>query len=221
MSPRPRSVPPPPTPLRAPSMAMSHLLPLLHSKHADFVLLAGDMFHENKPSRRTMHSTMSILGAHVFGTEPVFMQLLTNPAEVLKKRQVCTALFPPPRPPWLVIHCSSKPLPVPWKWQANFLDPSLSVSLPVFSIHGNHDDPSREGQPTLRVLSCAPLAHSDTHHLLFLLVVPSPQPIGSFRPSTPILALPRAQAWATPCRPWTSYPSPTWSTTSAPQVRPT
>ena len=84
-------------------------------KHADFVLLAGDMFHENKPSRRTMHSTLSILSEHVFGTDPVFMQLLTNPAEVLKKRQV------------------------------NFLNPTLSVSLPIFSIHGNHDDPSREG----------------------------------------------------------------------------
>ena len=84
-------------------------------KRADFVLLAGDMFHENKPSRRTMHSTLSILSEHVFGTDPVFMQLLINPAEVLKKRQV------------------------------NFLNASLCVCLPIFSIHGNHDDPSREG----------------------------------------------------------------------------
>ena len=26
-------------------------------KNADMVLIAGDMFHENKPSRRTLHST--------------------------------------------------------------------------------------------------------------------------------------------------------------------
>lgn len=28
---------------------------------------------------------------------------------------------------------------------ANYLDPDLNVELPVFSIHGNHDDPSGDG----------------------------------------------------------------------------
>lgn len=27
----------------------------------------------------------------------------------------------------------------------NYEDPHYAVSLPVFSIHGNHDDPSRDG----------------------------------------------------------------------------
>jgi len=27
----------------------------------------------------------------------------------------------------------------------NYMDPNLNVSLPVFSIHGNHDDPSGDG----------------------------------------------------------------------------
>jgi double-strand break repair protein MRE11 len=26
----------------------------------------------------------------------------------------------------------------------NYLDPNYSVHLPIFSIHGNHDDPSRD-----------------------------------------------------------------------------
>jgi len=25
---------------------------------------------------------------------------------------------------------------------ANYYDPNLNISLPIFSIHGNHDDPS-------------------------------------------------------------------------------
>jgi len=34
----------------------------------------------------------------------------------------------------------------------NFEDPYLSVDLPVFSIHGNHDDPCRDGQELLAAL---------------------------------------------------------------------
>jgi double-strand break repair protein MRE11 len=29
--------------------------------------------------------------------------------------------------------------------QVNYEDPYYSVGLPVFAIHGNHDDPTREG----------------------------------------------------------------------------
>jgi len=32
---------------------------------------------------------------------------------------------------------------------ANFLDPLTSVDQPIFSIHGNHDDPTRDGQGEL------------------------------------------------------------------------
>lgn len=29
--------------------------------------------------------------------------------------------------------------------RVNYEDPNFSVGLPIFSIHGNHDDPTREG----------------------------------------------------------------------------
>ena len=29
--------------------------------------------------------------------------------------------------------------------RVNYEDPHMSVALPIFSIHGNHDDPTREG----------------------------------------------------------------------------
>ena len=32
-----------------------------------------------------------------------------------------------------------------FKRQVNYENPYFSVGLPVFSIHGNHDDPAREG----------------------------------------------------------------------------
>lgn len=36
-------------------------------------------------------------------------------------------------------------LPVFSFGRVNYEDPNYSVGLPVFSIHGNHDDPAREG----------------------------------------------------------------------------
>jgi double-strand break repair protein MRE11 len=38
--------------------AFEEVLIKAKAQSADFVLLAGDVFHENKPSRRTLHSTM-------------------------------------------------------------------------------------------------------------------------------------------------------------------
>lgn len=41
---------------------------------------------------------------------------------------------------------------------ANYEDPDINVAIPVFSIHGNHDDPSGEGRlGALDILSVAGL----------------------------------------------------------------
>lgn len=79
------------------------------NKNADFVLLAGDLFHDNKPSRRTMHATMDLLRSHVYGDEPVFFKITNEQMEVFKNRRAT----------------------------ANFEDPHQAISLPVFSIHGS------------------------------------------------------------------------------------
>ena len=42
----------------------------------------------------------------------------------------------------------------------NFEDPNLNVGLPVFTIHGNHDDPSGEGNlSSVDVLSSSGLVN--------------------------------------------------------------
>ena len=84
------------------------------SNHADLVLLAGDMFHENKPSRRTLHGTIDLLRKYCFGNDSVYIEMLNEQTEVFKNR---------------------------WG-KVNYEDPYQAISLPVFSIHGNHDDPS-------------------------------------------------------------------------------
>jgi double-strand break repair protein MRE11 len=42
------------------------------------VLIAGDLFHDNKPSRRTLHKTMDIIRRYTFGPNPVKIQILSN-----------------------------------------------------------------------------------------------------------------------------------------------
>lgn len=78
------------------------------------VLLAGDLFHDNMPSRQTLHDTLALLREHCMGDAPVSLQIHSDQA----------------------VHFANR-FPV-----ANYLDPNLNVSLPVFSIHGNHDDPT-------------------------------------------------------------------------------
>lgn len=52
----------------------------------DFVLLGGDLFHENKPSRRTLYRTMDILRRHCMGDEPVSFQIISEQKENFKDR---------------------------------------------------------------------------------------------------------------------------------------
>lgn len=48
-------------------------------------------------------------------------------------------------------YCSDQSTDFPSRFAtANFLDQNLNVSIPVFSIHGNHDDPC--GNPSLCAL---------------------------------------------------------------------
>ena len=88
-----------------------------NEKHADLVLIAGDMFHENKPSRRTLHSTFDIVQRHVLGEKDVFIEILNDQTHTFRAGH----------------------------GQVNFYNPYHAISLPIFAIHGNHDDPSRDG----------------------------------------------------------------------------
>jgi double-strand break repair protein MRE11 len=85
--------------------------------HCDMVLIAGDLFHENRPSRRTLHKTMEILRRYGMGRDAVKIELLSNAANQFRSAV---------------------------SGMANYQDPNYAVHLPVFSIHGNHDDPSRD-----------------------------------------------------------------------------
>lgn len=48
-------------------------------RDVDFILLGGDLFHENRPSRTTLFQVMGALREYTLGDKPVSVELLSNP----------------------------------------------------------------------------------------------------------------------------------------------
>lgn len=103
----------------------------------DAILLSGDLFHESKPSLNVMNRSIGLLRKYVMGNRPIGFSLLSDPA----------------------INFPGHPVPC-----ANFQDPNLNVSVPVFTIHGNHDDPLGEKSPSpVDVLAASGLVNHFGH----------------------------------------------------------
>ncbi|KAK6644631.1 hypothetical protein RUM43_000899 [Polyplax serrata] len=99
----------------------------------DLILLGGDLFHYNNPSQKCMNKCMELLRMYTLGNKPVYFELLSNAREVFSN---------------------------PISETTNYLDDNINVSIPVFSIHGNHDDPSGVGHfSALDTLSSAGLVN--------------------------------------------------------------
>lgn len=90
---------------------------LAKERDVDMVLLAGDLFHENKPSRKSMYQVMRSLRMNCLGDKPCELEFLSDASENF--------------------HGAFN--------HVNYEDLDINIAIPVFSIHGNHDDPSGEG----------------------------------------------------------------------------
>lgn len=55
------------------------ILEIARDSDVDFILLAGDLFHENRPSRTCMHQVIALLREYTLGDKPVPFELLSDP----------------------------------------------------------------------------------------------------------------------------------------------
>ena len=94
--------------------AFEEILQTAVEMEVDMVLLGGDLFHENKPSRMSVFKAISLLRTYCLGDKPVEIRVVSQQDENFRNKRV------------------------------NYEDPNFNVGLPVFSINGNHDDPTRE-----------------------------------------------------------------------------
>ncbi|KAK5651952.1 hypothetical protein OQA88_11494 [Cercophora sp. LCS_1] len=93
------------------------IMTLARTEEVDMVLLGGDLFHENRPSRKAMYQVMRSLRRNCLGMKPCELEFMSDANEVFE------GAFN----------------------HVNYEDPDINISIPVFSIHGNHDDPSGDG----------------------------------------------------------------------------
>ena len=57
---------------------------LAKEKDVDMVLLAGDLFHDNKPSRKAMFNVMRSLRMNCYGEKPCELEMLSDSSEVFE-----------------------------------------------------------------------------------------------------------------------------------------
>ncbi|SGY15283.1 BQ5605_C013g07313 [Microbotryum silenes-dioicae] len=95
------------------------ILELAVANDVDLLLLAGDLFHENRPSRTSLYQVISSLREFTQGRRPIELDIVSDAGIGIRR----DATWP----------------------SINYLDENINVGLPVFSIHGNHDDPQGTG----------------------------------------------------------------------------
>lgn len=96
--------------------AFEEVLQLAKEKNVDTILMAGDLFHHNRPSRITSTRATDLIQRYCLGDKPVNINFLSNPKENFAHAE-------------------------PHAQKPNWEDPNVNIELPIFSIHGNHDDP--------------------------------------------------------------------------------
>ncbi|XP_034556758.1 double-strand break repair protein MRE11 [Notolabrus celidotus] len=116
---------------------LDEILKCAKTNQVDFILLGGDLFHENKPTRRCLHNCITMLRRYCMGDTPIHFNVVSDQ----------TVNFNTTQFPWV-----------------NYQDENLNISIPVFSIHGNHDDPTgAEGLCALDLLSASGLVNHFGH----------------------------------------------------------
>lgn len=83
----------------------------------DAIVQGGDLFHINKPLKKSLYHVIRSLRQNCMGDRPCELELLSDPSSALDS----------------------------YDGGINYEDPNLNISVPVFAINGNHDDATGDG----------------------------------------------------------------------------
>ncbi|OAD65622.1 hypothetical protein PHYBLDRAFT_88567, partial [Phycomyces blakesleeanus NRRL 1555(-)] len=89
------------------------ILLLAAEKDVDMIILGGDLFHDSTPSVSCLTKTTEILSRHCLGDRPNSVMIASDQS--------------------VNFEGSFK--------SANYYNPNINISYPIFTIHGNHDRP--------------------------------------------------------------------------------
>uniref|UniRef100_A0A1I7WIV9 Mre11_DNA_bind domain-containing protein n=1 Tax=Heterorhabditis bacteriophora TaxID=37862 RepID=A0A1I7WIV9_HETBA len=101
------------------------VLKIATQKQVDMVLLGGDLFHENNPSRDMQHRVVQLLRQYCLSDREVALEFLSDASTNFSHSRF---------------------------GRVNYEDCNLNVGLPIFTIHGNHDDMAGKGLTALDLL---------------------------------------------------------------------
>ncbi|CCD27289.1 MRX complex nuclease subunit NDAI_0K00980 [Naumovozyma dairenensis CBS 421] len=89
------------------------ILTIAKQNNVDMILQSGDLFHINKPTKKSMYQVMKSLRLNCMGNKPCELELLSDPAKIFHYNEFTNV---------------------------NYEDPNFNISIPFFGISGNHDD---------------------------------------------------------------------------------
>ncbi|OEU15774.1 DNA repair exonuclease, partial [Fragilariopsis cylindrus CCMP1102] len=125
--------------------ALEEVLFLAKEYRCDMVLLAGDLFHHNRPTRRTLYKTMDIFKRYCMGPGAIQVQIVSGSADDATAAVAAAGRGGGGGGGGGATNKNTNTNSPFVRGYVNYEDENYSVDLPVFSIHGNHDDPSRDG----------------------------------------------------------------------------